>query len=296
MFQRVRIALAWRPWPGALRHIRGRLMVRLIPALFCIVAASIALADEPQDEKARAALSLEHGRAEVAKFKIRAAGPRDDEFRLQPKPVLHWSNQIRGSLYGDVYVWTLKGRPEVVGSFLEYFPSQHTEVELHSLSLRPLVAERPDQLSWTASEPGVRLKPIPGAPPPAKTPAQRLRQIRELAKDFTARQTARDGIDYQMRLLLQPLYRYEGTDGALIDGALFAFVHAGDPEVFLLIEARNVGDTAEWQYALARFNSIFLAVNHKGREIWSVQPIVPWEQVLDRQHPYTAIMLGSRRN
>jgi len=61
-------------------------MVRLIPALFCIVAASIALADEPQDEKARAALSLEHGRAKVAKFKIRAAGPRDDEFRLGACP------------------------------------------------------------------------------------------------------------------------------------------------------------------------------------------------------------------
>jgi hypothetical protein len=271
-------------------------MVRLIPALSCVFAASVALADEPKDEKARAALSLENGRTEVTKFAIRAPGPHGEEFRLQPKPVLHWSNQIRGSLYGDVYIWTLKGRPEVVGSFLEFFPSQHTEVELHSLSLAPLVAERPDQLSWNTSEPGVRLNPIPGAPPPAETPAQRLRQIRELAKDFTARQTARNGIDYEMRLLLQPLYRYEGIEGDLIDGALFAFVHAGDPEVFLLIEARKVGDHTEWQYALARFNSIFLAVSYKGHEVWSVQPIVPWAQVLDRQHPYTAIMLGSRRD
>jgi hypothetical protein len=268
----------------------------LIPALFCVLAACVAQVDEPKDEKARAALSLENGRAEVAKFKIRAAGRRDDEFRLEPKPVLHWSNQIRGSLYGDVYIWTWKGRPEVVGSFLEYFPSQHIEVELQSLSLGPLSAERPDQLNWTTSEPGVRLKPIPGAPPPAKTAAQRLRQIRELAKEFTARQTARNGIDYEMRLLLQPLYRYEGTEGDLVDGALFAFVHAGDPEVFLLIEARKLGDSALWQYALARFNSIYLAVSHKGREVWTVQPIVPWESVLDRRQPYTAIMLGSRRN
>jgi hypothetical protein len=272
-------------------------MVRLIAAIGCFLVASVALADdEPKDEKARAALSLEHGRAEVAKFKIRAAASGGEEFRLEPKPILHWSNQIRGSLYGDVYVWTLKGRPEVVASFLEYFPSQHIEVELHSLSLRPLVAERPDQLSWTTGEAGVRLKPIPGAPPPAKTPAQRLRQIRELAKDFTARQTAWNGVDYEMRLLLQPLYRYEGTEGYLIDGALFAFVHAGDPEVFLLIEARKVGDATEWQFALARFNSVFLAVKHKGREIWSVQPIVPWNQVLERVRPYTAIMLGSRRD
>ncbi len=183
-----------------------------------------------------------------------------------------------------------------MGSFLEYFPSEHTEVELHSLSLGPLAAERPDQLSWNTNEAGVQLKPIPDAPTPAKTPAQRLRQIRELAKEFTARQTAWSGVDYEMRLLLQPLYRYEGTEGDLIDGALFAFVHAGDPEVFLLIEARKLGNTTEWQYALARFNSVFLAVSYKRREVWSVQPIVPWNQVLDRQRPYTAIMLGSRRD
>jgi hypothetical protein len=142
----------------------------------------------------------------------------------------------------------------------------------------------------------VQLKPIPDAPAPAKTPAQRLRQIRELAKDFTARQTAWSGVDYEMRLLLQPLYRYEGTERDLIDGALFAFVHAGDPEVFLLIEARQGGSTPEWQYALARFNSVFLAVRHKGREIWSVQPIVPWSQVLERRRPYTMIPLGRRRD
>jgi hypothetical protein len=270
-------------------------MVRSMRALLCVLAASVVCADEPKDEKARAAQSLADGRAEVAKFTIRAAGPRGEEFRLEPKPILHWSNQIRGSLYGDVYVWTRKGRPEVVGSFLEYFPSTHTEVELHSLALGPLVAERPDQLTWTSDEPGVRLKPIPDAPPPAETAAQRLRQIRELAKDFTARQTARNDVDYEMRLLLQPLYRYEGTEHDLIDGALFAFVHAGDPEVFLLIEARKHGDTAEWHYALARFNSVFLAVKHKGREVWSVQPIIPWERVLERRGPYTSIILGPHR-
>ena len=98
-----------------------------------------------------------------------------------------------------------------------------------------------------------------------------------------------------MRLLLQPIYRYEHTEGDLIDGALFVFVHAGDPEVFLQIEARKVGDGVQWQYSLARFNSVFLAVKLKGREVWKVEQIVPWTDVLDRRQPYTAIMLGPGR-
>ena len=271
-------------------------MFRLVAASSGLLAASLVLADGPDDEKARAVASLEHGRKEVNAFTIRAAGPRGEEFHLVSKPVLKWSNPIRGSVYGDVYIWTLKGRPEVVGSFLEWFhPIQSKEVELHSLSLGPLVAERPDQLSWTADRAGVELKPIPGAPAPAASPVQRLRQIRELAKDFTARQISHTGVGYEMRLLLQPIYRYEGTEGDLIDGALFAFVHAGDPEVFLQIEARKVHALLQWQYSLARFNSVFLAASHKGREIWTAEQIIPWTEVLDRRKPYTAIMLGPNR-
>ena len=191
-------------------------------------------------KKHRAALSSEHGSKEVSSFSIRSAGPGGQEFHLVPKPILKWSNPVRGSVHGDVYVWTLKGRPEVVCSFLEWFqPIQSKEVELHSLSLGPLVADRPDNLSWTTNQAGVELKPIPDAPAPAATPSQRLRQIRELAKDFTAHQVTPTGVDYEMRLLLQPIYHYEGTEGDLIDGALFAIVHATDPEVFLQIEGAS---------------------------------------------------------
>jgi hypothetical protein len=271
-------------------------MARLVPALSCLLAASLVLGDEPDNEKVRADAALGRGRKEVGAITIRAAGPGGEPFRLVPQPLLKWSNPIRGSLYGQVYIWTQKGRPEVVGSFLEWFrPIQSKEIELHSLSLGPLVAERPDHLDWTTPGAGVVLRPIPGAPVPAATPAQRLRQIRELANGFTARQISHDGVEYEMRLLQQPIYRYQGTEGDLIDGALFVFVHAGDPEIFLQIEARQVGGAAAWQFALARFNSVFLAVRHKGCEIWAAEALVPWTQVLNRRQPYTAILLGPYR-
>ena len=51
-----------------------------------------------------------------------------------------------------------------------------------------------------------------------------------------------------LRLLTQPIYKYETADSG---GALFAFVEGTDPEVFLMIEARTVDAGSVWHYALA---------------------------------------------
>ena len=89
-----------------------------------------------------------------------------------------------------------------------------------------------------------------------------------------------------MRLLAQPIYRYENTKGDLIDGGLFVFVLGTDPELFLLIEARRPpGGAPEWRFGATRMNSINLRLNHRGREIWNA-PEIPWEQVWDSRQPY----------
>ena len=79
-----------------------------------------------------------------------------------------------------------------------------------------------------------------------------------------------------MRLLTQPIYRYENVKGDLIDGAMFVFPLGTDPEAFLLIEAhRPQGGPAEWRFGAARMNGINLRVNHRGREVWNA-PQIPW--------------------
>ena len=50
--------------------------------------------------------------------------------------------------------------------------------------------------------------PIPGSPKPAATPATRLRQMRTFAEEFRAELTDAKGTS-PLRLLTQPLYRYE---------------------------------------------------------------------------------------
>ncbi len=75
---------------------------------------------------------------------------------------------------------------------------------------------------------------VSGAAAPATTPAERLRQMRDLAREFHIVMETESGRS-DLRLLTQPVYRYE----AKTDGALFAFVLTTDPEAWLLIEERE---------------------------------------------------------
>ena len=82
-----------------------------------------------------------------------------------------------------------------------------------------------------------------------------------------------------MRLLPQPLYRYESTDPEVIDGAVFSFVTSAgtDPEILLVIEARGTGAGSgpSWQYGLGRFSDLDLWVKHKGKEVYTA-PGIPF--------------------
>jgi hypothetical protein len=167
-----------------------------------------------------------------------------------------------------------------------YSQTPHLGVEFHSLATSPVRAERDGQPEWVPRRAGVEFKAIPGAPAPAGTPAQRLRQMRDLSREFTAEETDRREVNRGLRLLTQPLYRYESTDPAVLDGALFTFAEGTDTEIILLIEARRSGEGFVWQYAPARMNSVELRVFHRNREVWSV-PTISWEQAFDSREPYT---------
>lgn len=99
---------------------------------------------------------------------------------------------------------------------------------------------------------------------------------------MTARETTRQGVTREFRLLTQPVYRVESADPDVLDEALFAFVEGTDPEIFLAFEARRGGKGFAWQYALARMNSMA----HRGREVWTL-PTISWEQAKDPEQPYT---------
>jgi hypothetical protein len=243
---------------------------------------------DTKTEAARAAEAAELARKAAEEFTITIGQPdRTITLQLEPKPLLQWSNPVAGSIHGSVFVWTARGRPEAISSIYKWYsPNHHLALEFHSLSSQPLTGTRVGRPTWIPARAGVELKPIPGAPEPAAMPAQRLRQLRALAKEFSASETTRTDVTRELRLLTQPIYRYASTDPDLLDGGLFTFVEGTDPEIILLIEARRGPKGFAWHYGLVRMNSLTLRVSHNGREVWNL-PTIPWEQVHNPREPYS---------
>jgi hypothetical protein len=101
---------------------------------------------------------------------------------------------------------------------------------------------------------------------------QRLTQLRTLARRFSADcYHPRSGEPTELRLLTQPLYRYEDDKAGILDGAMFAFVVSNDPELLLVLEAVKAGGgPAGWRYSLARMSSLKETVKLDGKETWTV--------------------------
>ena len=94
----------------------------------------------------------------------------------------------------------------------------------------------------------------------------------------------------ELRLLPQPIHRYSAPKQGIHSGALFAFVHGTDPEIWLLIEAR--GEDAEkvrWQYAVTRMTSSEVRLKHGDKKVWSGE-ILPWKDVTSHERAYTSFM------
>jgi len=111
--------------------------------------------------------------------------------------------------------------------------------ELCSLASGGLVTALSGNRNWSPAAAQLTMAPLRDAPPPAESPRQRLGQMRELAGRITCEKTTRTGDTRALRLLSQPLARYESKTHEVIDGGLFAFVEATDPEVFSAGDAKS---------------------------------------------------------
>ncbi len=242
--------------------------------LLILAAAASGQAPGPKaDAPAQAAARLSAMKAAAGGYEFaREAGP----IRLQPEPAFRLGNQSNGVLEGAIFLWNDKdGRPEAAAQVFLHrdraFPEGKWIHEFTSLSTTPMTASRKGAVRWSPDGPGVTFRGLPGAPKPAATPAQRLRQMRALAEEFKAEDDfGAEGRIVALRLLTTPVARYGKAGATPEDGALFAFVEGTDPEVFLFVEARPGKDGLEWQYACAPMSCWPLKATHKGRIVWEV--------------------------
>ena len=264
-----------------------------LPSLTWLSAEDKATPDNAEKQNIEAAFKMTRDAARNYEFEIRGV---DQPAVLREQPILRWSNPERGQVYGNVFLWTQRGRPAVVGSLFKWFsPFTHMSHEFHSLSIGEIAGEYDSREVWRSVEPGVTFASVPDAPAVAATPATRLTQMRQLARQFTARSVDREGLKSELRQLTQPVYRYELDKNSvdLLDGALFVFVQGTDPDVWLLFEAVKSADQSapQWQFAIARMNSIEITVEHNGRQAWHCD-ILPFRDVATTHKlPYTSFKI-----
>src|SRR5205823_10260713 len=170
-------------------------LVALLPVASLVAAVPGVRAQKPADapanpENIRAALKLTLAAAAEYEFRV---GDAEKPLDLLREPILKWSNPSQGEVHGNVFVWTRDGRPLVVGSLFKWFrPHTHMSHEFHSLAEAPVSGKFHGNPVWKAGQPGVRFEDLPGAPAPAATDAQRLLQMKQLARDFSGVKKERD--------------------------------------------------------------------------------------------------------
>ena len=248
-----------------------------ILALTFLLAAA-----DPDDGLAKTMLPVYVREAEGYTMAV-AADPKK-VLELKKEPVLEWSNSARAgfdntdtAVQGVVFVWLRAGRPAALGCVYSEpevrLKGRKVYHEFHALDPEKLVVTRPKgALNEWQPEAGLARKELPDAPAPAGTPAARLLQMKKLAAEFTGHGVDQDKKRADMRLLPAPLYRYPPAATGVVDGALFTLIATAgtDPEILLLIEAKEVAGALRWEFACGRFSDKSLYVQRKGKEVWSL--------------------------
>lgn len=240
--------------------------------LLLFVAASLAPAQEPAaEDKSDREQRFAYIHEQLSALELRLAKNAEEPLRLTEEPVLKYTNPVRSADgVAANYLW-LRGNRPVAAACLAIRQEDKVWRELASLTDDSLSLSKGGVALWTPTTQGQSSRPLPDGPEPADTPAQRLIQMRGLARKFQV-QIFRDP-PIAARLLPQPIRRYADEQGQLVDGALFAWVETTDPEALLAIEALPLKKdaTPRWHYRFARMTSAGIEARLENTVVFKVE-------------------------
>lgn len=255
-------------------------MLTLVLALELSLVGQVAPAAESKEKP----YWLETARQHLSECEVFFPRRPDDKLQAHAEPVFHHIQSTRGRSVGSVFLFVeTSGRPAAVGDVFMFPRSQKHELynEWHSLADEPLT------IRWDAGPllecpaAGLTWQFVPESPVPAADRASRERQLRQLAKRFTAHLVNRERDKYELRLLTTPLYQYsiggDEPDSAaeqpkFLGGGLFAFCQETDPEIVLLLEARRTETGFGWHWAAAEFSNLSLFLQLDDKPVWKADP------------------------
>ena len=227
---------------------------------------------EAQEQKTQSAARLKFMKETAARLEIRVKGNGGAKLELGTEPVMRWDSVRSRVVDASAFVWFDEHRPQAIGGI--WIKDGHATFELQSLSAGPLTAavDGTPRSRWSTERPGISWEAVEGAPRPAASRGERLRQMKQLAKDFSVHAVKtppdyHEGSLWHLRMLVQPIHRY--AEDAAVDGAIFAFAQGTDPEAFLILESRPANGTNRWHFGMASACIWELHARRGAREVWS---------------------------
>jgi len=241
--------------------------------LFAGFGAAIAFSQDTPADAAKTEREnwLKQRTLEFESYRFELEGLTSRKLVLETKAILDWSNPERGTFFGATFLWTYEGRPELIGD--AYGRGQHLRHEFQSLSTEPISAGRRGN-HLHRFKPGIQWHDLAGAPPPSKSSALRLTQMRRQAERFRVTVVTQKPNENEqaapLRLLTQPVYRSPETSAA--DIGLFEYVQGTDPECALLVE---ITPEKQWRYTLARQTGAALKIELDGQQVLELPRLRP---------------------
>jgi hypothetical protein len=198
---------------------------------------------------------------------------------LFPNPVFRYSDEERSIPDATLWIWTQNSRPvalqKVEGNNIE--GGQRWTICFASLSEGLVNTKWPSGVQYSSREPGIKFGAIPNAEAPANRSRSRLLQMKTLKDRFTARLSVTDDGKggAETRTIPKPVFEYKDPETKLPIGAIFGMSATGtNPDLLLLIEAREANGKLRWEYARARMTANSVRMRLDDAEIWSVKHAV----------------------
>jgi len=206
---------------------------------------------------------------ESLKAYVLTDGADEKPMDFHDEPLLRWNNPVNGDPDGALFIWTENRKPQAAVQVFQTKDGLWLH-EFQSLSTKPFQTTNDGVPEWRPAKAGIEMKHAPDAPIPAKSDRQRLLQMRAIVEEYKAIDDFQNKQSrWELRLLAKPVFRYADPDLGIIDGALWAFVHGTDPEVFVLLEARETRASREWQIGMAPMTAYAVEVSRKDQPVWN---------------------------
>lgn len=222
--------------------------------------------EEARQKKARVSFLTEA----VKNFVVHV-GDDDVESKLRPEPALVWNNPVSGTKVGILALFTRNGRPDVMAQF-SFTSPENAVNEFHNFCGEKVVMKRGTLPTWAPAETATKWQKLDTAEKPAATPTLRLVQMRRLAEKFVVEDEF--GWDKkelnQLRLLTTPVHRYGKADDETVDGAVFVYALATDPEAVLMLECAKGESGLYWRYGFGPMSIYALKAKLDNTVVWEV--------------------------